>query len=139
MTITKENAINVTNILSGMTLNKISDKDVKNALVWNYIVLRKIARETNTDTQEVITKFQEDWKDAIAPVRAFRDAKKPVVGYDDFLSAEKDATNTIATIMQAEVDANVKVVALDKFVNAVSNEEISFEQVAFLQDCGIIN
>lgn len=139
MKLTNNNAIAITNLLAGMTLNKIADKEVKNALVWNYIVLRKIARDANADTQEVVNKFQDDWKEAIAPVRTMREENKPVVGYDDFLEAERDANNTIAAILEKEVEADVKVVALDDFLNAIGSEEITFEQVAALRDCGLIN
>lgn len=138
MKLTNNNAISITNILSGMRLNKILDKEIKNALVLNYIALRKVAKDADADTEEIINKFQEDWKDAIAPVRAMRESGKPVAGYEDFLEAEADANGTIATIMDGEVDVDIKTMNIDKFLNAVDDEDISFEQVAFFKDCGLI-
>ncbi len=125
-------------ILSGMKINKIADKDVKNALVSDYIAMRKVLREANEDTQEVIKKFQEDWRDELAPVDALRKENKPVVGHDEYLDAEKDANIAIAAIMGKDVEIDVKAVEMDKFISAAGDEDISFEQVALLQECGII-
>lgn len=139
MKLTNNNAIAITNILSGMKLNKITDKAVKNALVWDYIALRKVARDANADTQEVITKFQDDWKEAIIPVRTLREADKPIVGYDEYLDAEKDANATIAAILEKETDVDIRPVGLERFLNAIDDDELSFEQVAVLKDFGLIN
>lgn len=139
MKIANNKAIAITNILSGMKLNKIPDKNIKSILLWNYVALRKIAREADEDTQEIIKKFQEDWKDSISPVRSLREENKPVVGFDDFLAAEKDANDAIAAIMDKEIDINIRSIELERFVNAVNDDDISFEQVALFKDYGLIN
>lgn len=128
----------VVNILSGMKLNKISDKEVKNALVLDYLNLRKELKEINSYTQEIITKFQEDWKDTIPAVRKLRLENEPIVGYDEYLASERDANETIAEYLNRETGVDIKTVSVDAFVESLGDEDVSFEQIAFLQDCGIL-
>jgi len=138
MKLSNNNAIAITNILSGMKLNKIPDKNIKSILLWNYVTLRKIARDANDDTQEIIKKFQEDWRESISPVRTLREENKPVVGFDDYLAAEKDANEAISAIMEKEIDANIRPIELEGFIDAIDDEDISFEQVALFKDYGLI-
>lgn len=138
MKLTNSNAIAITNILSGIKLNKIPDKNIKSILLWNYVALRKIARDANDDTQEIIKKFQEDWRESISPVRTLREENKPVVGFDDYLAAEKDANEAISAIMEKEIEADIRPVELEGFIDAIDDEDISFEQVALFKDYGLI-
>lgn len=129
----------VVGILSGMKLNRISDKEVKNALVFDYLNLRKEMKEINSYTQEIVNKFQEDWKDTIAIIRKLRQDNEPIEGYEEYLSSEQDANETIAEYLNGETDVEIKTVSVDAFVNSLGDEELSFEQIAFLQDCGLIS
>lgn len=138
MKLSNNNAIAITNILSGIKLNKIPDKNIKSILLWNYVALRKIARDANDDTQEIIKKFQEDWRESISPVRTLREENKPVVGFDDYLAAEKDANEAISAIMEKEIEADIRPVELEGFIDAIDDEDISFEQVALFKDYGLI-
>ena len=138
MKLTNSNAIAITNILSGIKLNKIPDKNIKSILLWNYVALRKIARDANDDKQEIIKKLQEDWRESISPVRTLREENKPVVGFDDYLAAEKDANEAISAIMEKEIEADIRPVELEGFIDAIDDEDISFEQVALFKDYGLI-
>lgn len=130
--------INTTaSILSGMKLNKIEDKKAKAALLKDYLALRKVAKAALEDKNEIISKFQEDWKDELADVQSFRDKKEPVVGHDAYLEAERDANEAIQDILLREVD--VELTKVDMTVFTGFSDDITFEQIAFLLEVGLID
>lgn len=126
----------IAGILSGVKISKIADKEAKDALLKDYIAMRKHLKAASEDKDEIIRKFQEDWREALAPVDALRKEGKPVVGYDDFLEAEKDANRAIQDTFAKEVELTLAPVPFDAIAGV--SEDITLEQVAFLQDNGII-
>ena len=128
----------IAGILSGMKINKITDKEVKTALVNDYLHLRKFVKEADDERKELVEKFQADWGDELAEIEAFRREDKPVEGHKEYLEAEADANNAIAEIFNKDVETSLKAVALDEFVAACGGEELTLEQIAFLQDTGIV-
>lgn len=124
--------------LSGIRLNKITDKRVKTTLVNDYLHLRKFVRDAETDRQALVDKFQDDWADELEAVETFRRDSKPVVGHDSYLDAERDTNKAISDIFAREVDVDIKSVPMDDFMTACSGEELTIEQLAFLQESGIV-
>lgn len=125
-------------ILGGMKLNKITDKRVKASLVNDYLHLRKFAKEAETDRQELVEKFQSDWEDELPQVEAFRQDGKPVVGHDAYLEAEKDANKAISGLFTRDVEVDIKSIPMNDFMASCGAEELTIEQVAFLQESGIV-
>lgn len=125
-------------MLSSMKINKITDKAVKTALVNDYLHLRKFVKEADDERRELVEKFQKDWAEELPLVEAFRRENKPVEGHQEYLEAELDANNAIAGIFDRDVEVNIKPVSMDDFVSACGNQELTLEQTAFLQDCGLI-
>lgn len=128
----------IVGILAGMKINRIADKRIKSALLHDYLNLRPLFKKANEDVGEIRTKFQEDWNDELDAVQAFRDKRKPVVGHDAYLEAEKDANKAISDLFSAEVEVDIKSVPMDDFMASCGGEELTFEQIAFLQESGII-
>ena len=126
-------------ILGGIKLNKIGDKKIKAALLKDYLMMRNAVKQAGDDQQEIVHKFQDDWADELAKVEAFRQENKPVVGHDEYLDAERDANKAIQEVFSQEVDLGIVPVKIDDFLGAISREEeITFEQIALLEECGII-
>ena len=123
-------------ILSGIKLNRIADKGAKAALLKDYLAVRKVVNEAKNTKGEIVRKFQEDWADELPAVQAFRDKNEPVVGHDDYLDAEKDANKAIVDLLSAEVEIDLSPVESDAIMDF--SEDITLEQIAFLQECGII-
>ena len=123
-------------ILSGIKLNRIADKDAKAALLKDYLALRKVEKDAEADKDEIIRKFQEDWKDELAAVQSFREKNRPVIGHLDYLEAEKDANKAITAIFSAEVE--IDLASVETSAVADFSEDITLEQIAFLTECGII-
>ncbi len=125
-------------ILSGIKINRLSDKRVKTALLNDYLALRPSFKRAKEDVEEMRAKFQQDWSDELDAVQALRDKQRPVVGHDEYLFAERDANKAIDDILSAEVDVDIKSVPMDDFINICGGEDLTLEQVAFLQQVGII-
>lgn len=128
----------IAGILSGMKLNRIGDKSVKTALVNDYIRLRKFVKEADEERKEIVDKFQSDWMDELAAVNKFRNENKPVVGHDEYLEAERDANKAISDLFASDVKIDLAPVKMDAFLTACCGEELTFEQIAFLQENGLI-
>lgn len=125
-------------ILAGIKINRITDKRVKACLVNDYLHLRKFVKEAEAERQDLVDKFQQDWADELAEVEAFRRDGKPVVGHDAYLEAERDANKAISDIFSREVEVDIKPVPMDDFTTAIGDEELTLEQLAFLQEVWII-
>jgi hypothetical protein len=125
-------------ILAGMKINKITDKKVKTALVNDYLCLRKFAKEADTDRKELVDKFQSDWADELDEVEAFRRNGQPVIGHDSYLEAEKDANRAISDLFTREVEVDIKSIPLDDFMAYCGAEDLTIEQLAFLQESGLV-
>ena len=125
-------------ILAGMKLNKISDKKVKTALVNDYLHLRRFAKEADADRKELVDKFQSDWTDELDEVEVFRRDNKPVVGHDSYLEAEKDANKAISDLFTREVEVDIQPVPMNDFMAHCGAEELTLEQLAFLQENGVV-
>ena len=136
MTIATINAL--VGILAGMKLNKISDKKVKTALVNNYLHLRRFVKEAEADRKELVDKFQSDWTDELDEVEAFRRDGKPVVGHDSYLEAEKDANKAISDLFTKEVEVDIQPVPMNDFMAHCGAEELTLEQLAYLQENGVV-
>ena len=125
-------------ILSGMKLNKVADKEVKATLINDYLYLRRMVKPANDDKNEIASKFQSDWWDEFVAVESLRRERKPVVGYDEYLVAEADANKAISDLFSKEVEVEVRPVPFDAFLAVIDGEELLLEQIAILQDGGII-
>lgn len=128
----------VAGILSGMKINKITDKEVKTALVNDYLHLRRFVKDADEERKELIEKFQEDWRDELAEVETYRKEGKAVEGHEAYLEAEKDANAALADIFNREVETMVKAVPTEAFLAACDKEELTLEQIALLQEAGVI-
>lgn len=128
----------IVGILAGMKINRITDKKIKTALLNDYLHLRPLFKKANDDAEEIRKKFQDDWEDELDAVQAFRDKRKPVVGHDAYLEAEKDANKAISDLFSVKVEVDISSVPMDEFMTSCGGEELTFEQIAFLQEVGII-
>ena len=136
MTLKRNIIIALAEILAGMKINKVVNKEAKAALLKDYLALRKEAKQADADREEIVRKFQDDWAEELPRVESFRRQGKPVVGHLDYLEAEKDANKAISAVFSQEVDIDLTPVEMDA-LEAVS-EDITLEQIAFLQENGII-
>jgi len=125
-------------ILAGIKLCKISDSDIKSGILMSYLALRKIVKDVEADKQELVMKFQEDWKEERNAVIELRKKKQPVEGHDDYLKAVDETNLILQKIDETEMEASIKPVEMDKFVASIPGEEINLEQIAILVDCGVL-
>lgn len=125
-------------ILGGIGITKLPDKQVKTTILNDYIYLRKFVREAEDESAEISKKFREDWGDEMDVVEVALAKREPVVGHEKYIEAKKDAENVLQGIMDREVEVEIKSVPMDDFMNACKNETLTLEQIAFLQEVGIL-
>jgi len=126
----------IAGILAGVKINRIEDKAAKSNLMKDYLAIRKVLKEAQEDKDEIVRKFQEDWKDELAAVEKYRRENKPVVGHLDYLEAERDANKAIQDLFGKEVELTLTPVPFDAFSGV--SEDLTLEQLAFLQESGVI-
>ena len=126
-------------ILSGIKINKIADKKVKSALMGDYLALRRAVRPANDEKNEIANKFQSDWRDEFVEVETLRRDRKPIIGHREFLVAEADANKDIFALFEKEVDVETQSVSLDAFQTACKGDDFTLEQIAILEEGGIIS
>ena len=125
-------------ILGGIGITKLPDKQVKTTILNDYIYLRKFIREAEDESAEISKKFREDWGKEMDVVEEALAKREPVVGHEKYIEAKKDAENVLQGIMDREVEVEIKSVQMDDFMNACKNENLTLEQIAFLQEVGIL-
>lgn len=128
----------IVNILSGIKINKISDKEVKTALVKDYLLLKKAVQKAKDTKTELETKFRADWGDEVFEVAELRSKKQPLTGHEKFLEAEADTIKMINEAFAEDIDVKITTFDLDVFIAAVGEEALTLETIAFLQDNGVI-
>lgn len=124
---------NAVNILAGINISKIPDKDTKSVLYADYLYLRRIVREARSDEEEIVEKFRSDFQQEFFEVAELRDKKQPVEGHDEFLSAEKDALKLIADKWNENVEVETKLIPFDAFISGTKNDSLTLEQTAMLE------
>jgi len=123
-------------ILAGIKFTKMKDRNASLTLLKNHLLLRKVCQDARADKEEIIRKFQEDWKDELAAEEKDRLENKSMVEHFDLLTARKDANKSIQEIFSREVDISLTPVSLDVFTDA--SWDVTLDQVATLRECGII-
>ena len=126
------------NILSGIKLNKIADKEVKITLVKEYLQLKKLVQKAKETKQELETKFRTEWGDEFLTVGALRNQNVSLEGHEKFLEAEADTIQMINDAFLEDVEVDIVPIDLDTFIEATGEEAFTPETIAFLQENGVI-
>lgn len=129
---------NVVGILGGIGITKLPDKQVKTTILNDYLYLRKFIRDAEDESTELSKKFREDWGEEMEAVETMIVKNEPVVGHEKYVEAKKDAEKMLRDIMDREVEVEVKAVKMDDFMNACKNENLTLEQIASLQEAGLL-
>lgn len=125
MEMKKNYADRMAGILAGLKLTGIKDKVVRTTLLNDYLALRRIAKELKEEQQELVDKFNQEWGGA--------DKEKN----DEYRKALDDVTAMLKSLAEEETDVTLKPVDMDAFMVNVK-EELTFEQIATLQDGGLL-
>lgn len=121
----KNDADRMAGILAGLKLTGIKDKVVRNTLLNDYLALRKVAKELKDEQQELVDKFNQEWSGA--------DKEKN----EEYRKALDDVAAMLKSLAEEETDVTLKPVDMDAFMVNVK-EELTFEQIATLQDGGLL-
>lgn len=99
-----ETITTIERVLSGIKINKLADRGAKAVILKDYLAVRKVVKETEAEKDEIVRKFQDDWKEAIQDETKRDDA---------FHDAQADTVLVLQGIDGRDVD-----ITLDKFPSA---------------------
>lgn len=127
------------NILAGFDFSKIGDEKAVRALYRDYNIIRKTAKETISEKDEIKKKHQQMWAEELDDVNKQKQEivdklRTRVEGHDAYMKAEKAAELAILDIYDTEADIDTVPVKIDHFFGI----SIALEHLAILQECGIV-
>lgn len=128
----------IAGILGAMKLHRIQDKEVKSVLVEDHINFKMCLKEVKERSEAYRAKFREDWADEMTAVEILRRKKLPVEGHEEYLKAARDANQALQDMFEVEVEVEFRPVSLSSFLESCGGEDLTLDQVAFLQEHGII-
>ena len=108
--------------------------NLKKELYLAFVKIRKAVLGYESERDEIVKKFQADYRDEIEAVKKLRDNKEEVVGHDDFLAGEKEANEAIQSLLGEERPINFGEVNEDALVEALCATELKAADAAFIQD-----
>lgn len=142
-------ARNVYNFISGLPLNKLTDKPLRNALITNHLMLRKLMQELDKDIEELRNTM---FKDHEAELQQFlvnqAEVQKGNMTPEDF---EKSVSPEFRALVEgynqeyealtnSEKEIQLRKVELEAFTAMIAdnNIEVSMNDVAEFVDLGLI-
>ena len=127
----KSEVISAVNAINKIPVNKITDKGVRNALIDNYLILRKAAKGIMDEREDLLDKFRSDWA---AEIAAGQNGAQPS---PEFLAAQQNLDEDFGRIGKTYIDVE-GLSTLDKaaFFGALGDADLNFEDIAALD--GII-
>lgn len=134
----KSRVIEIFNFLNTIKISKISDKEVRNAIISNHLAMYKIAKEHNEEIQEVQKKLFEGKEAEIQELNDLRqqykeetdNLKKQDLVFrisnecSDILALEKEFNDMFVESLNTEINVNIKKVSQEKFVEACVEADV---------------
>lgn len=124
--------------LSGIKVSKITDKEVRAAIISNHLQMYRVAQEHDEDVKEIQKKLFEGKDEKINALNDLRtkyqnekdEAKKAEIvkiivdNHAEILELEKELQNAVGEKLKEEKELNLKKVAQDAFIDACVEAEV---------------
>lgn len=124
--------------LSGIKVSKITDKEVRAAIISNHLQMYRVAQEHDEDVKEIQKKLFEGKGEEINALNDLRtkyqnekdEAKKAEIvkiivdNHAEILELEKEFQNAVGEKLKEEKELNLKKVAQDAFIDACVEAEV---------------
>ena len=125
----KIEVIAAVNAINKIPVSKVTDKEVRYALIDDYLLLRKTAREIDAERSELIDKFREEWPAEVATPQI----------QSGRVSAELEAAQVrldedLTRLSNASIEVNgLKAIERSAFCSALGDDvDITFDDIAAL-------
>ena len=124
----KSEIISAVNAINKIPLNKITDKDVRNTLVDDYLILRKAAKEIMEERDALAAKFREDWAAELP-------ADQNGLTSPKFKAAKRGLEEDYDRIGKADKEVKgLKTIDRGALLEAIGDTELNFEDIVSLYE-----
>ena len=124
----KAQIIAAVNALNKIPVSKVAEKEVRYALIDNYLVLRKAASEIEMEKDALLSKFRDEWPAEVATPQ-MQSGNVSV----ELQVAQIRLDEDFIRIGNAHVDVpGLKAIEKGAFFEAISDVDISFADIAAL-------
>ena len=134
----KSRIIDIFKFLGEIKLSKVTDKEVRSAIISNHLQMYKIAKEHEEELKEAQTKMFDGKQDRIEALNILREqyrtstdeeAKNAILkaiqdDYEDVLTLEREFNDLFYNRLNEETELNLKKVSQEKFVDACVEADI---------------
>lgn len=134
----KNEVISIYRFLGGVKLNKISDKDTRNAVIVLHLAMHKIVKGLDDDTEVLRKKFLEGHEEEVAGLTAERQAyqnepdedKKTEIlrgiseKYGEILKVEQQLNDVYVEMLKADVELPSVKLSAEAFVEALAEQDV---------------
>lgn len=146
----KSRVIEIFRFLSGIKLNKITNKEVRSAVISNHLQMYNISKSYDDDVQELRKRFFEDKDDEINKVNALREKfknesdsviKSSIIAeiesdHKELLELEQAFYKEVNELHNSEIELNLKKIKQLDFIDACTetNTDITGSDLILLED-----
>jgi peptide methionine sulfoxide reductase MsrA len=144
----KSRIISIYNFLSNIKLNKVTNKEVRSAIISNHLQMYNINEQYNKDVQELQKRIFEGKEEDINVVNnlrnKFKNAKEEdrpsivseILEHKEFLKLEEEFNTEVYNLLNQEIDLNFKTCSQEDFVETCveANVDITSDDLIVLTD-----
>lgn len=134
----KQEIVGIHRFLSGIKLNKLSDRTTRNNLISLHLKLHKVCKDIDADIEEMRNKIFEGYKDQLPEVIGVNDDSKIPTELKPLL---KDFNKYYVALMSEDVTIEFTAISQDTFLDAMQEQGMDFSMTDLIefQRIGIIN
>ena len=133
----KSKVIEIFRFLSTIKLNKVSNKEMRSAIISNHMQMHNIAKQYDEDIKELQKRLFEGKEESIESLNSLREEYKKandsrkkeiettiIKDHSDILSLEMEFNNEIVNLLNSEVELNLKKVTQDIFIDSCVEADV---------------
>lgn len=133
----KSRVIEIFRFLNTIKLNKVSNKEMRSAIISNHMQMHNIAKQYDEDVKELQKKLFEGKEENIESLNSLREEYKKandsrkkeiettiIKDHSDILSLEMEFNNEIVNLLNSEVELNLKKVTQDIFIDSCVEADV---------------
>lgn len=133
----KSKVIEIFRFLNSIKLNKVSNKEMRSAIISNHMQMHNIAKQYDEDVKELQKKLFEGKEESIESLNSLREEYKKandsrkkeiettiIKDHSDILSLEIEFNNEIVNLLNSEVELNLKKVTQDIFIDSCVEADV---------------
>lgn len=132
----KSRIIDIYSFLSNIKLNKVTNKEVRSAIISNHLQMYRVKEQHDKDVQELQKKLFEGKEEDINAINSLRakfrqaeDKDKPaivskILEYKELLKLEEEFNIELSNLLNQEIELNVKQCLQEDFIDVCEQADV---------------